>query len=99
MYVCMYVCMYGRFIAFPSRQLLAQMEARMTNFVTRTVPPPCADHSLRHSTTRVGLRARWVRILFFLKTSVLGDFRELLHTVFGTRANFLETSRIVTKYL
>jgi hypothetical protein len=57
----------GRFVAFPSRQLLAQMEARMTHFVTQTVPPPRADYSLRHSTTRVGLRARRVRILFFPK--------------------------------
>jgi hypothetical protein len=55
----------GRFVAFPSRQLLAQMEARITHFVTRTVPPPRTDHSLRHSTTRVGLWARRVRILFF----------------------------------
>jgi hypothetical protein len=37
----------------------------MTHFCTRTVPSPRTDHSLRHSTTRVGLRARRVRILFF----------------------------------
>jgi hypothetical protein len=55
----------GRFVAFPSRQLLAQMEARMTHFVTLTVPSPRTDHSLRHSTTRAGLRARRVWILFF----------------------------------
>jgi hypothetical protein len=30
-----------------------------------TVPPPCTDHSLRHSNTKVGLWARRVRILFF----------------------------------
>jgi hypothetical protein len=66
----------GRFVTFPSRKLLAQMEARMTHFVTRTVPSP-TDHSLRHSTTRVDLRARRVWILFFAKTSISGDFREL----------------------
>jgi hypothetical protein len=64
----------GRFVAFPSRQLRAQMEARMTHFVTRTVPPPRADHSLRHSTTRVGLRARRVRILFFPENVRFGRF-------------------------
>jgi hypothetical protein len=57
----------GRFVAFPSRKLLAQTEARMTHFVTRTVPSPRTDHSLRHSTTRVGLRARRVRIFIFLR--------------------------------
>jgi hypothetical protein len=63
----------GRFVAYPSRQLVAQTEARMTHFITRTVPPPRTDHSLRHSTTRVGLRARRVRI-FFAKTSVRAIF-------------------------
>jgi hypothetical protein len=62
----------GHFVTFPSRQLLDQTEARMTHFVTLTVPPPRTDHSLRHST---------------------------MHTVFGTRANFLETFQIVTKSL
>jgi hypothetical protein len=37
-------------------------EDRMTHFVTLTVPPPRTDHSLRRSTTRVGLRARRFRI-------------------------------------
>jgi hypothetical protein len=55
----------GRFVAFSSRKLLAQTETRMAQFCTRTVPSPRTDHSLRHSTTRVGLRARRVRILFF----------------------------------
>jgi hypothetical protein len=55
----------SRFVAFPSRKLLAQTEARMTHFCTRTVPSPHTDHSWRHSTTRVGLRARRVWILFF----------------------------------
>jgi hypothetical protein len=55
----------GHFATFPNRQLHAQTEARMTYFVTRTVASPHTYHSLRHNTTRVGLRARHVRILFF----------------------------------
>jgi hypothetical protein len=65
---------YGSFVTFPSRQLLAQTEARMTHFVTRTVPSPRTDHSLRHSTTRVGLRARRIRILFFRENVRFGQF-------------------------
>jgi hypothetical protein len=38
----------GPFVNFPSRQLLAQMEARMTHFVALMVPTACTDHSLRH---------------------------------------------------
>jgi hypothetical protein len=64
----------GRFVALPSRILLAQTEARMTHFVTRTVPSPRTDHGLRHSTTRVGLRARRVRILFFREIVRFGRF-------------------------
>jgi hypothetical protein len=90
---------YGSFRYLSSRKLLARTEAKMTHFVTRTVPSPRTDHSLRHSTTKVDLRARRVRISFFRENVRSGDFRELWHTVFGTRANFLETSRIVTKYL
>jgi hypothetical protein len=65
---------YGRFVAVPSRQLLAQMEAIMTHFVTLTVPSPRTDHNLRHSTTRVGLLARRVRILFFRDFRHQGQF-------------------------
>jgi hypothetical protein len=64
----------GRFVAFPSRKLLPQTEAWMTHFCTRTVPSPHTDHILRHSTTRVGLRARWVRILFFRENVRFGRF-------------------------
>jgi hypothetical protein len=64
----------GYFVTFPSRQLLAQTEARMTHFITRTVPPPRADYSLKHSTTRLGLRARRVRILFFPENVRFGRF-------------------------
>jgi hypothetical protein len=46
----------------------------MTHFVTRTVASPRTDHSLRHSTTRVGLRARRVRILFFRENVRFGRF-------------------------
>jgi hypothetical protein len=64
----------GRFVTFPSRKLLAQTEAKMTHFVTLTVPYPRTDHSLRHSTTRVGLRARRVRNLFFRENDRFGRF-------------------------
>jgi hypothetical protein len=42
-----------------------------------TVPPPSTDHSLRHSTTRVGLCADGFEFHFFAKMSISGDFREL----------------------
>jgi hypothetical protein len=64
----------GHPVTFPSRKLLAQTEARMTHFITRMVPSPHTDHSLRHSTTRVGLRARRVRILFFRENVRFGRF-------------------------
>jgi hypothetical protein len=64
----------GHFVTFPSRKLLAQTEARMTHFVTLTVPSPRTDHNLSHSTTRVGLRARRVRILFFRENVRFGRF-------------------------
>jgi hypothetical protein len=64
----------GHFVIFSSRKLLAQTEARMTHSVTRTAPSPRTDHSLMHSTTRVGLRARRVRILFFRENFRFGRF-------------------------
>jgi hypothetical protein len=64
----------GHFVTFPNRKLLAQTEAKMTHFVTLTVPSPRTDHSLKHSTTRVGLRARRVRILIFRKNVRFGRF-------------------------
>jgi hypothetical protein len=64
----------GHFVTFPSRQLLAQTEARMTHFVTLTVLSPRTDHSLRHNTTRVGLRARRFRILYFRENVRFGRF-------------------------
>jgi hypothetical protein len=65
---------YGSFLYLSSRKLLVETEAVMTHFVTRTVPSPRTDHSLRHSTTRVGLRARRVRILFFPENVRFGRF-------------------------
>jgi hypothetical protein len=65
---------YGSFRYLSNRQLLAQTEARMTYFVTLTVSSPRTDNSLRHSTTRVGLRARRVRILFFRENVRFGRF-------------------------
>jgi hypothetical protein len=64
----------GHFVFFPRRQVLAQMEARMIHFVTLTITSPRTDHCLRHSTTRVGLRARRVRILFFRENIRFGRF-------------------------
>jgi hypothetical protein len=56
---------YGPFRCLSSRELLSTiLEDRMTHFVNLTVPPPCTDHSLRHSTTRVGLRAIRFQILW-----------------------------------
>jgi hypothetical protein len=86
----------GHFVTFPSTQLLAQTEARMTHFVTLTVPSPRTDHSLRHSTTKVGLRARRGRILFFRENVRFGRFS---WASFRHPGQFLENSRIVTKYL
>jgi hypothetical protein len=79
---------YGSFVTFPSRQLLAQTEARMTHFVTRTVPSPRTDHSLRHSTTRVGLRARRIRILFFRENVRFGQFSLAIAHGFRHRGQF-----------
>jgi hypothetical protein len=73
----------GHFVTFPNRQLLAQTQARMTYFITLTVLSPRTDHSLRHSTTRVGLQARRGRILFFRQHVRFGRF-----SVFGTRPIF-----------
>jgi hypothetical protein len=89
----------GHFVTFPSRQLLAQTEARMTHFVTRTVPSPCTYHSLRHSPTSVGLRARRVQILFFRENVRFGWFSWAIAHGFRQPGHFLETSRIVTKSL
>jgi hypothetical protein len=59
---------YGPFLCLSSRELLSTIqEDRMTHFVTITVPPPRNDHSLRHSTTRAGLRARRFQILWLHK--------------------------------
>jgi hypothetical protein len=55
---------YGSFRCLSNRELLSTIpEDRMTHFFTLTVPPPRTEHSLRHSTTRVGLQARWFQIL------------------------------------
>jgi hypothetical protein len=59
---------YGPFRCISSRELLSTiLEDRMTHFVTLTVPPPRMDHSLRHGTTRVDLRARKFWILWLHK--------------------------------
>jgi hypothetical protein len=66
---------YGPFHCLFNRELLATIpEARMTHFVIVTVPPPCTDHSLRHSTTMVGLRARRFQILWLRENVCFGPF-------------------------
>jgi hypothetical protein len=56
---------YGPFRYLSSRKLMSTIpEDRMSHFVTLTVPPPCTDHSLRHITIRLGLRASRFRILW-----------------------------------
>jgi hypothetical protein len=79
-----------RFVAFPSRKLLAQTEARMTHFCTRTVRSPRTDHSLRHTTTWVGLRARRVRILFFRENVRFGRLSWAIAHGFRHRGQFFE---------
>jgi hypothetical protein len=79
----------GRFVAFPSRKLLAQTKTRMTQFCTRMVPSHRTDHSLRHSTTRVGLRARQVRILFFRENVPFGRFSWAIAHSFRHSGQFL----------
>jgi hypothetical protein len=72
-----YTChaFYDSFHCVYSGELLANNpEARMTHFVTVTVPPPRTDHSLRYSTTRVGLRARRFRILRLRENVRFGPF-------------------------
>jgi hypothetical protein len=66
---------YGPFRCLSSRKLLSTIpKDRMTHFVTLTVPPPRTNHSLRHSTTRVGLRARRFRILWLRENVRFGPF-------------------------
>jgi hypothetical protein len=71
----MFHAIYGPFRCLSNRELLATIpEARMTHFVTVTVPPPRTDHSLRYSTTRVGLQARRFRILRLRENVRFGPF-------------------------
>jgi hypothetical protein len=66
---------YGPFRCLYSQELLSTIpEDRMTHFVTLMVPPPRTDHSLRHITTRIGLRARRFRILLLRKNVRFGPF-------------------------
>jgi hypothetical protein len=70
-----FLAFYGPFRCLPSRELLATIPgARMTHFVTVTVPHPRTDHSSRHSTTRVGLQARRFRILWLHENVCFGPF-------------------------
>jgi hypothetical protein len=65
---------FGPFRCLSSRELLATIpEARMTHFVTVTVPPH-TNHSSRHSTTKVGLWARQFRILWPYENVRFGPF-------------------------
>jgi hypothetical protein len=66
---------YGPFRCLSIWELLATiLEASVTHFITVTVPPPCTDHSLRHSTTRVGLQARRFWIVWLRENIRFGPF-------------------------
>jgi hypothetical protein len=66
---------YRPFHCLSSRELLATIpEARITHFVTVMVPPPRTDHSLRHWTTKVGLRAKRFGILWLRENVRFGQF-------------------------
>jgi hypothetical protein len=66
---------YESFHCLYSWELLAtNPEDRMTHFVTVTVPPARTNHSLRNSTTRVGIRARRFRILWLRENVRFGPF-------------------------
>jgi hypothetical protein len=72
---CTFYAFYGPFRCLSNRELLATiLEARMTHFITVTVPPPRIDHNLRHSTTKVGLRAIRFRILWLRENIRFGPF-------------------------
>jgi hypothetical protein len=65
---------YGPFRCLSNRELLSTIpDDRMTHFVPLTIPPPRTDHSLRHSTTRVGLWAIRFRILWLCEKRPFQD--------------------------
>jgi hypothetical protein len=90
---------YGSFHYLSSRKLLAQTEARMAHFITRMVPSLRTDHSLTLSTTRVGLRARRVRILFFRENVLFGRFSWAIAHGFRHPGQFFENLPICHKIL
>jgi hypothetical protein len=66
---------YGPFLCLSSRELQSTiLEDKMTHFVNLTVPTPCTDHSLRHSTTRHG---------FFYRPKIT-DISEISHISVGS---------------
>jgi hypothetical protein len=66
---------YEPFRCLSSRELLSTIpEDTMTHFVTLTVPPPHNDHSLMHSTTRVGSGADGFEFYDFAKNVRFGPF-------------------------
>jgi hypothetical protein len=70
----------------------------MTQFVTLIVPPPRTNHSLRHSYTRVGLRARWFRILWLRKKRPFRTIFVSYSTRFSVPGStFLKPPRIFSK--
>jgi hypothetical protein len=75
---------YGPFRCLSSRELLSTIpDDKITHFVTLTVPPPRTDHSLRHSTTRVGLWARRFRILWIREKRLFRAIFESYSTRFS----------------
>jgi hypothetical protein len=67
----------------------------MTHFVTVTVPPPYTDYSEGIAPPGYVSGPDDFEFYDFEKTSVPGHFRELYHTIFGTRVNFFKTSRFL----
>jgi hypothetical protein len=87
-------------LPFQPRITINHSEDRMTHFVTLMVPPPHTKHSLRHSTAKVGLRARRFRILWLRKKRLFRAIFVSYSTRFSVPGStFFETSRIFSKSL
>jgi hypothetical protein len=65
---------YGTFRYLSYQTITCSYGSQNDTFRHSNGPSPRTDHSLRHSTTRVGLRARRVRILFFRENVRFGRF-------------------------
>jgi hypothetical protein len=82
-----------------NRDLLGETEAKMMHFVTQMVPPPRADHSLMHNTTRgrsPGQKGSKVR---FRENVCFGPFSWVIAHDFQHSGQFFATSRMYTDSL